>query len=79
MARWARIVIPRVWRRVMQRRHRRQETFFDEEEYATYLALPSGWCGQSSRATSQNDGRNEYDVRGIHRAEGDAEESPAST
>jgi len=62
MARWARVVVPDVAHHVMQRGHRRQETFFDEEDYATYLGLLSEWCAGPSEAASQNDWRNKYGV-----------------
>jgi hypothetical protein len=63
MGRWAGVV--RVAHHVMPRGNRRQETFFDEEDYATYLALRSEWCGPPSAAATQNDGRNNYGVPGI--------------
>jgi putative transposase len=39
------VVVPGVAHHVTQRGNRRQKTFFDEEDYATYLALLSEWCG----------------------------------
>ena len=46
MARWARVVVPGVAHHVTQRGNRRQPTFFQEEDYAAYLALLSEWCGR---------------------------------
>ena len=39
MPRCARIVIPGLPHRVTQRGNRRQETFFDDSDYALYLDL----------------------------------------
>jgi len=44
MARLARVVVPGVPHHVTQRGNRRQTTFFQEEDYAAYLALLGEWC-----------------------------------
>jgi len=46
MARLARVVVPGVPHHVTQRGNRRQETFFNEEDYAAYLTLLGEWCGR---------------------------------
>jgi len=46
MARLARVVVPGVAHHVTQRGNRRQQTFFQEEDYSAYLALLSEWCGR---------------------------------
>ena len=46
MARLARVVVPGVPHHVTQRGNRRQQTFFQEEDYAAYLALLGEWCGR---------------------------------
>jgi len=46
MARLARVVVPGVAHHVTQRGNRRQATFFQEEDYAAYLALLGEWCGR---------------------------------
>ncbi len=46
MARLARVVVPGVPHHVTQRGNRRQATFFNEEDYAAYLALLGEWCGR---------------------------------
>ena len=43
MARLARVVVPGVAHHVTQRGNRRQPTFFQEDDYAAYLALLSEW------------------------------------
>jgi putative transposase len=47
MARIARVVVPGIPHHVTQRGVRRMETFFDEEDYKTYLSLMGEWCRQS--------------------------------
>ncbi len=47
MARIARVVVPGIPYHVTQRGVRRMETFFDEEDYKTYLSLMGEWCRQS--------------------------------
>ncbi len=44
MARLARLVIPDLPHHVTQRGNRRQQTFFDDGDYAAYLELMSEWC-----------------------------------
>src|SRR4030065_1065208 len=46
MARLARVVVPGVWHHVTQRGNRRQQTFFNDEDYQAYLELLGEWCGQ---------------------------------
>ncbi|OHB75075.1 MAG: transposase [Planctomycetes bacterium RBG_16_59_8] len=46
MARIARVVMPGVPHHVVQRGNRRQETFFRDKDYRTYLQLMSEWCGK---------------------------------
>jgi putative transposase len=46
MARLARVVVPGVAHHVTQRGNRRQQTFFQEEDYQAYLALLGEWCGR---------------------------------
>jgi len=58
-------LVPGIANHAMPRGNRRQETFCNEEDYATYLVLLSDWVGPPSEAASQSDGRNEYDVPGI--------------
>ena len=44
MARIARVVVPGVPHHVTQRGNRRQQTFFSDEDYASYLQLLTEWC-----------------------------------
>jgi len=44
MARLARAVAPGMPHHVTQRGNRRQRTFFNDEDYQTYLKLMSEWC-----------------------------------
>jgi putative transposase len=44
MARLARVVIPGLPHHIIQRGNRRQQTFFNDDDYATYLELMSQWC-----------------------------------
>ena len=44
MARLARLVIPGLPHHVTQRGNRRQQTFFNDGDYAAYLELMSEWC-----------------------------------
>jgi len=44
MARIARAVAPGIPHHVTQRGNRRQQTFFNDEDYQTYLELMSEWC-----------------------------------
>jgi putative transposase len=41
------VVVPGIPHHVTQRGVRRMETFFDEEDYKTYLSLMGEWCRQS--------------------------------
>jgi hypothetical protein len=41
------------------------DAVFDENGYASYVALPSKWCDPPSDAAGRNDGRNKYDLRAI--------------
>ena len=44
MARMARVVVPFYPHHVTQRGNRRQRTFFDDNDYRTYLELKSEFC-----------------------------------
>ncbi len=44
MARSARVVIPGLPHHITQRGNRRQQTFFNEGDYAAYLELMTEWC-----------------------------------
>lgn len=44
MARLARVVIPGLPHHITQRGNRRQQTFFNDGDYAAYLELMSEWC-----------------------------------
>ena len=44
MARLARLVIPGMPHHITQRGNRRQQTFFNEGDYAAYLELMAEWC-----------------------------------
>ncbi|MFA6012706.1 MAG: transposase [Desulfobacteraceae bacterium] len=44
MARIARAVAPRMPHHITQRGNRRQQTFFNDEDYQIYLELMSQWC-----------------------------------
>ena len=46
MARLARLVIPGLPHHITQRGNRRQQTFFNEEDYAAYVELMAEWCGK---------------------------------
>ena len=46
MARMARVVIPGMPHHVTQRGNRRQQTFFNDGDYAAYLELMADWCRQ---------------------------------
>jgi len=46
MARLARLVIPGLPHHVTQRGNRRQQTFFNDADYAAYLELMAEWCRQ---------------------------------
>ena len=46
MARIARIIAPGVPHHVTQRGNRRQQTFFCDEDYSTYIRLMAQWCGK---------------------------------
>ncbi len=46
MARIARVVAPGCPHHVTQRGNRRQETFFEKDDYRTYLELMAHWCGE---------------------------------
>jgi len=45
MARLARLVIPGLPHHVTQRGNRRQQTFFNDGDYAAYLERMAQWCG----------------------------------
>ncbi len=47
MARIARVVVPKIPHHVTQRGVRRMATFFDDEDYKTYISLMGEWCRQS--------------------------------
>ena len=44
MARLARLVIPGMAHHITQRGNRRQQTFFNEGDYAAYVELMADWC-----------------------------------
>jgi len=44
MARIARVVVPGIPHHITQRGNRRQEVFFQDEDYQEYLVLMSHWC-----------------------------------
>jgi len=44
MARLARVVVPGIPHHITQRGVRRMDTFFDAEDYETYLSLMHEWC-----------------------------------
>jgi len=44
MARLARVVVPGIPHHITQRGVRRMDTFFDDEDYETYLSLMHEWC-----------------------------------
>jgi putative transposase len=46
MARIARVIAPSLPHHVTQRGNRRQQTFFDAEDYQAYLSLMAEWCGK---------------------------------
>ncbi len=46
MARLARLVVPGMPHHVTQRGNRRQQTFFNEGDYAAYRDLMTQWCGE---------------------------------
>ena len=46
MARIARVVVPGYPHHVTQRGNRRQETFFEKDDYHAYRELMAEWCGQ---------------------------------
>jgi putative transposase len=50
MARLARLVIPGLPHHVTQRGNRRQQTFFNDEDYAAYLKLMADWCREEAVA-----------------------------
>lgn len=44
MARLARVVVPGYPHHIIQRGNRRQQTFFCDEDYQTYITLMAEWC-----------------------------------
>jgi putative transposase len=44
MARLARVVVPGMPHHITQRGNRRQQTFFNDEDYEAYLELMAEWC-----------------------------------
>ena len=44
----ARVVIPGMPHHVTQRGNRRQQTFFNDGDYAAYLELMVEWCGEKA-------------------------------
>jgi putative transposase len=46
MPRLARVVVPGAPHHVTQRGNRRQQTFFCDEDYETYVELVAEWCGR---------------------------------
>ena len=45
MPRLARVVVPGLPHHITQRGNRRQQTFFCDEDYRSYLELMEEWCG----------------------------------
>ena len=48
MARLARLVIPGLPHHITQRGNRRQQTFFNDGDYAAYVELMAQWCGKEN-------------------------------
>ena len=48
MARIARIVVPKYPHHITQRGNRRQQTFFNDGDYQSYIELMSHWCHEHS-------------------------------
>ena len=46
MARLARLVVPGLPHHITQCGNRRQQTFFNEDDYAAYIDLMAEWCGK---------------------------------
>jgi putative transposase len=46
MARIAKVVAPEIPQHVTRRGNRRQQTFFNDGEYQSYLELMSEWCAK---------------------------------
>ena len=46
MARIARVIAPGLPHHVTQRGNRRQQTFFEDDDYQAYLELMAEWCGK---------------------------------
>jgi putative transposase len=46
MARIARVIAPGLPHHVTQRGNRRQQTFFNDDDYLAYLSLMAEWCGK---------------------------------
>ena len=46
MARIARVVVPGCPHHVTQRENRRQETFFEDDDYRTYMEFMAQWCDE---------------------------------
>ena len=46
MARFARVVVPRLPHHIVQRGNRRQQTFFCEADYVVYIELMAEWCAR---------------------------------
>ncbi|MGA3085877.1 MAG: hypothetical protein ABSE95_13960 [Thermodesulfobacteriota bacterium] len=44
MSRIARVVLPGISRHITQRRNRRMQTFFCEDDYQEYITLPADSC-----------------------------------
>ena len=47
MARIARVVVPGIAHHITQRGVRRMETFFNDEDYESYISLMGEWCRKS--------------------------------
>ena len=46
MPRIARVTVPSVTHHITQRGNRRQKTFFNNKDYATYIDLMAEWCNR---------------------------------
>ncbi|MDO9079874.1 MAG: transposase [Desulfuromonadales bacterium] len=46
MARIARVIAPGIPHHLTQRGNRRQQTFFCDDDYSTYIDLMAEWCGK---------------------------------
>ncbi|MGQ9662188.1 MAG: transposase, partial [Kiritimatiellia bacterium] len=57
MARLSRLVIPGMLHHVTQRGNRRQQTFFNDGDYAAYIELMAVRCGKEELRALRKHGR----------------------